>query len=564
MKKPRVRVKKFHRFLSVLLSAAMLLGMVEAAGLWASAAEEPVAEEVSPYAVFEDFEYEVLEDDTAEITDYTGDAAEVVIPSEIDGYEVTAIGDRAFFYRDFLESITIPDNVTYIGSAAFGLCPVLNEINLPSHEMIITADAFCDTAYSNNVENWEGDWLIIGNHKLFAFTYEVQNDGTAEITNYTGCAEKVVIPSEIDGHVVTSIGKYVFLNCDWIKNIEIPKSLKKIGGCAFAYCKSLLEINIPQNVTIIGYGAFSNCSSLKSIYIPKNVSEIGDLPFPGCISLHTVEVDEQNRYYSDVDGSLFNKEQTMMIYYPAGKAEKSYKIPEGVTKAVYGTFEKAVNLNSVTLPNSMTTIEWATFNSCNSLKEVTIPRSITSINYGFYECESIETIYGESGSYAEAFALEKGYEFIPIKNQIIPLPDSDIVLTETDNGTFISNLRPGSTVADLTAQLEESDLRITDKNGNPLEADDPIGTGCVVSCYAGEEVVSQATVVVFGDTTGDGRINVQDISRVQNHLLNLEQLDTISESAVRFGREQVDVSALLTVSAHVLQMKDIDQGLQIQ
>jgi len=52
------------------------------------------------------------------ITGYTGTAAKVVIPPQIQGQAVTAIGDGAFMHKQ-LESVVIPDSVITIGDGAF-------------------------------------------------------------------------------------------------------------------------------------------------------------------------------------------------------------------------------------------------------------------------------------------------------------------------------------------------------------------------------------------------------------------------------------------------------------
>ena len=72
-----------------------------------------------------DYRYTLLEDGTAEIATYCGSEKQLVIPSQLDGYAVTAIGDHAFYRYESLTSVTIPDSVSAIDDSAFSGCDEL-------------------------------------------------------------------------------------------------------------------------------------------------------------------------------------------------------------------------------------------------------------------------------------------------------------------------------------------------------------------------------------------------------------------------------------------------------
>ena len=173
------------------------------------------------------------------------------------------------------------------------------------------------------------------------------------------------------------------------------------------------------------------------------------------------------------------------------------------------------------------------------------------------------TIYDEPGRYAEEFAQDEWLTFIPIGQGVAPNPDSDIKVTEREDGILLSNVLPGSTVSEITAELMPGSYVIADKNGKVLDDTDTIGTGTNISVYAGDQIVAQATVGILGDTTGDGIINVMDLSQIQNYVLGLQQMDEVSAAAVQFGKDTVGVSSLLTVNAHVLNLQLIDQGMEL-
>ena len=65
------------------------------------------------------------------ITGYGGQGGVLTIPSTIEGFQVTAIADNAFYGCTNLTSVTIPASVTSIGNQAFSGCSGLTSVNLP-------------------------------------------------------------------------------------------------------------------------------------------------------------------------------------------------------------------------------------------------------------------------------------------------------------------------------------------------------------------------------------------------------------------------------------------------
>lgn len=75
--------------------------------------------------------------------------------------------------------------------------------------------------------------------------FEYFDDETMGITGYTGSAARVIIPSEIDGLLVTHIGRYAFQGCKALQEVRIPEGVTEIGGFAFEGCTSLTPIELP-------------------------------------------------------------------------------------------------------------------------------------------------------------------------------------------------------------------------------------------------------------------------------------------------------------------------------
>lgn len=87
-----------------------------------------------------DFEY-VEEDGKIIITQYIGTDKEVMIPSRIDGKDVTALQYYSFYERD-VTKVVCPDTLVSIGMEAFAYCGELEEVKLNEGLREIGASAF--------------------------------------------------------------------------------------------------------------------------------------------------------------------------------------------------------------------------------------------------------------------------------------------------------------------------------------------------------------------------------------------------------------------------------------
>jgi hypothetical protein len=385
------------------------------------------------------------------ITGYTGGGGAVVIPATINGYPVTAIGVQAFFqkngitsvtipnsvtsigYRAFyncynLTSVAIPDSVASIGDRAFELCYRLTSVTIPNGVISIGFFAFnnctslTDLTIPNSVTSIGGNAFIrcssltsvtipgsvtnIGGGVAFTDCYRLTNitvDSASPAYNSLGGvlfdkaqATLLEFPGGLGGsytipNSVTRIGDGALSDCARLTSVTIPNSVTIIGVSAFSYCQALTSVIIPNSVIIIGDGAFYTCTSLTSATIPNSVTSFGGgVAFTDCYSLTNITVDAANPAYSSMNGVLFDKAQATLLQFPGGLGG-SYTIPNSVTSIGQSAFYGCSGLTGVTLGDSVTSIGDYAFVS-SGLTTVTIPNSVTSIGNSAFAYSGLTSV----------------------------------------------------------------------------------------------------------------------------------------------------------------------------
>ncbi len=248
------------------------------------------------------------------------------------------------------------------------------------------------------------------------WVYNDYGDGTVSV----GCTDETlvnaVIPETINGKTVTMIEVDCFkINAAVLESVVIPDTITHIEDWSFYNCTALKSIEFPDSLTDIAWQAFYGCSSLTEVYIPPSVVNIEEFVFEGCSSLKAVEVDEKNPNYVDIDGVLFDKAKTTLMYYPGAKEGATFDLPDTCTKIedwafIGNPYLEEIDLSNITelgeeifyhctalkhieIPEGITSIEGAMFGNCTSLEKVTLPSTLDSIDdYAFYNCLALPEI----------------------------------------------------------------------------------------------------------------------------------------------------------------------------
>lgn len=310
--------------------------------------------------VLENSQFEYFErDGEITITNFTGSDLDVVIPDEIAGKPVTAIGDKAFFLNKTMKSVTLGKNIRSIGEMAFSRCDSLENIFVSRENesfqsmdgVLYTADGKTLLAYPNGKD------------------YE----------NYP-----VVSGTEV-------IASYAFFYAP-VKQVFLPDSVGEIEAFGFYYATELTAVNFPRKLTAIGDQAFFACYSLETLTIPATVTDLGHGVWAACTSLGEISVAEENPNYSSRDGVLYNKDASRLMIYPYGKEGTAFALPETVEiiddYAFYYT-----TLTAVTPSEALRVIGSYAFYGCGTLETAPFGVSLEEIgDYGFYSCKKLTSL----------------------------------------------------------------------------------------------------------------------------------------------------------------------------
>ncbi len=257
------------------------------------------------------YTYEII-GTTAKITNVDKKISpDVVVPQYLGGFEVTAIGNSAFFDCEDMISVTIPDSVTQIGTQLFQNCQKLESVKLP--------------------------------------------DGIEAIPDYTfyECVrlKEVNVPS-----AVKKIGEYAFYKCESLESITLPDSITYIGSLAFHSCASLNNVTLPQGLKYIENNTFGFCSSLTDITVPDSVEYIknGAFDYTAIVENHP-------------DGIIYIGKH---IYKYKGTCPQTVTIKEDTKSIGENAFSFQEELTSITIQSSVKRIDNYAFYNCTALETI--------------------------------------------------------------------------------------------------------------------------------------------------------------------------------------------------
>lgn len=479
---------------------------------------------------------------------YSNLSGNLVIPSKVehDGtlYQVTSIGDLAFFRCSGLTSVVIPNSVTEICYMAFLECTGLTSVDIPNSVTEIGNRAFSG-CHNLSLLHIPGSVELIGALAFEACgglssitvdekntVYDSRDNCNAIVETATNAlvlgSNSTVIPNSIE-----SIGMYAFVNCMGLESVVIPNSVTEIGKSAFCACMGLTSLTIGNSVTTIGETAFSYCNGLSSVIIPNSVISIGAQAFANCTQLAMVNIPNSVNYIGGdafINTIWYNNQPDGLVY--AGMVAYKYKgtmpdetsiilrddctgvaglafyecagltsilMPNSVVTIGEKAFSKS-GLTSVIIPNLVTSLHDGVFKECLDLTSVNIPNSVTVIDYdAFYGCISLSSIISKIKQPGKVRCLERCFSLVPYNTCVLKVPKGTLQLYQASYPwRLFSNI------------IEQTEADVND-DGNVTSTDITILYNYLLG--------TNNDVTDSYDVDGDGAVTAADITAIYNILL---------------------------------------------
>ena len=309
----------------------------------------------------------------------------VTIPDSVE-----LIGHSAFFSTN-ITTLDLGSGVKEIGSYAFAETPV-KAVVLPDSLEYVSYNAFY---YCRELEALEiGSGLTTIEQSTFAGT-AIKNLIIPENIEYIGDSafSNSAITSVVFENPAVFISDYAFANCP-IDSLTLGSELQYIGEYTFAGAE-IKKIDIPDSVTAIVYGAFYNCESLAEINMPDSVKMVGGHVF------------ENTAWYNAQPDGLTYLNHVLYDWKGSMDANTTVIIKDGIKVIADYAFEEQCNMTEIVLPDSLERIGNYVFYGCEGLTSVHIPANLREIGESaFLGCMSLKEITVDPEN--EYFYVENG------------------------------------------------------------------------------------------------------------------------------------------------------------
>ena len=251
---------------------------------------------------------------------------------------------------------------------------------------------------------------------------------------------------------------------------SVPGGLKLVSYRVEEDGSSILHLPSRVNgLPVVSIGAFAfTAGGVDTLCLPDTLRSVDPEAFTDS-GIFSLVIGRAAENFKTVNGVLFSKDGTELLYYPAARHSESYAIPAGVTRIAARAFRNNPYLKSVIFSDTLEEIGAEAFSGCAALESVSLPASTTTLRAGaFAGCAALEsfTAYGlttiESGANGRVETIPRAVAsvFGPLGEGVL----RDWFLYTSSGGAYSFQYNQYL----LTLSLDDETETITSEAGLPL------------------------------------------------------------------------------------------------
>ena len=265
------------------------------------------------------------------VTGYVGKLPNVVIPSPVkmtgtdQEFYVTIIGKDAFAENEYLESITLPEDLDVIREYAFYKCKMLYKVVFAEGT---TLDTICNRAFSDctglidieipaYTKKDGGEVSVFPKFKSSSSQTFYNFNGVPNIGYKLTISDSRKYPKGYDHNWGAKMKNGIVSGYLLYEGTDTEKTTLKL--CSPAAKGSIV---IPESTTKIISQAFADCKYMTSVVIPASISTVESRIFIGCSGLTSIvckcTTPPVSAYYSDQSPEFAGVNKDIPVYVPEG------------------------------------------------------------------------------------------------------------------------------------------------------------------------------------------------------------------------------------------------------
>ena len=225
-----------------------------------------------------------------------------------------------------LKEIRLPAGLDRVTESCFADCSSMCTLSLPETVTQLNTAAFANCKALRTIQ-WSSKLKCIKSH-CFEECHAL---------------EEVVLPAS-----VTDLHVAAFANCCSLRSVDLAvATLIKLPEECFSHCVSLTDVRLPASLKTISDECFKKCTSLFELALPVELTEIYHGAFDGCSAL--------TRVYPARDTD------------PPDGQPPCFELPEGVFSIGLSCFANCSSMKTFRFPFSIRSLPMSCFFECTAL-----------------------------------------------------------------------------------------------------------------------------------------------------------------------------------------------------